>query len=325
MKGITIGVLRGGPSTEYDVSLKTGAGVLDSLRHSGAKTKDIVISKQGKWLCDGFPCAPAAALEGIDVAFIALHGEFGEDGKVQRILEQFAVPYTGSGPYASALAMNKVLTKDQVHTIGIRTAQHMLIRRDGRPDPIDTAHAIAELFGPEYVVKPLRGGSSIDTQIAHNPGQLAQLITSLLKNYEEVLVEERIIGKEATVGVLENFRGNPLYVLPVIEILPPQGADFFDYSNKYNGATEEICPGRFSDSERKELQEAALAVHTKLALRHYSRSDFILTNDGPVFLEVNTLPGLTSESLLPRSLEAVGSSYDELINHLVQLALAKKR
>ena len=321
MKGLKVAVLRGGPSAEYEVSLQTGSSVLITLEQSGFAVRDIVISRHGVWLVDGFPIQPHTALEGVDVAFLALHGEYGEDGGVQRMLERFCVPYTGSEPYPSAIAMNKVLTKDHIQPHGVRTAKHMLIRRSGRPDPVDTAYGINELFGPQFFVKPLRGGSSIDTQVALNVGQLAQVLTSLLQKYDDILVEERIIGREATVGILEDFRGERCYTMPVIEIRPPATNAFFDYTSKYNGSTEEICPGNFTASERKALQSAALTVHKTLGLRHYSRSDFIVTPDGPVFLEVNTLPGLTTESLFPKAVDAVGSSYQELIRHLLQLAL----
>lgn len=313
-------VLRGGPSAEYDVSLRTGASVLSALEASGMYVRDIVISRTGQWLVDGFVRQPQAALAGIDVAFIALHGAYGEDGSLQRILEAFNIPYTGSQPYSSAIAMNKILTKEHVAPHNVRTAKHMLVRRSGRPDPVDTAYGIAELFGPQYFLKPLRGGSSIDTQVALDVGQLAQALTALLKTHEEVMVEERVIGREATVGILEDFRGERWYKMPVIEIKPAVTTTFFNYQSKYDGSTEEICPGNFTEKERAALYEAALTAHTVLGLRHYSRSDFIVTPEGPVFLEVNTLPGLTSESLFPKAVHAVGSTYTELVQHLVQLA-----
>lgn len=318
-------VLRGGPSSEYEVSLATGAGVHKALQSKGLFSKDVVISTLGEWIVDGRVRSPEQALVDVDVVFIALHGEYGEDGTVQRILERNCIPYTGSGPMSSAIAMNKTFTKAQLKELGIKMPKHMRITRDGLTDPVRTAESICKLFGPQFFVKPERGGSSVATYLVRSEAELAQFILKALESAPEVLVEERIIGKEATVGVLENFRGDSLYLLPPIEIIPPQEADFFDYANKYSGSTQEICPGNFSKSEKTELMQLAELVHQTLNLRHYSRSDFIVAADGIYFLEVNTLPGLTAESLFPKAVEAVGSCYADLIAHLIDLAIQTKR
>ncbi len=320
MQSITVAVLRGGPSSEYAVSLETGRGVLTALEEANFHTKDVTITQTGDWLVDGFHRQPEQVLQGVDVAFIALHGAYGEDGQVQRLLERFAVPYTGSRPYPSAIAMNKLMTKQLVERIGIKVPKHLLVKRESNGNPLDTAHAVTQLFGPQYVLKPLSGGSSIDTITATTVPELARAMKELLERHDEVLIEERIIGREATVGVVENYRGERLYRMPVVEIVPPAEKDFFDNEAKYNGTTEEICPGRFTRAEREALHELTDRVHTALELRHYSRSDFIITPEGPVFLEVNTLPGLTGESLFPKALEAVGGTYHELIEHLIKLA-----
>ena len=320
MNVTNVAVLRGGPSTEYDVSMQTGAGVLNALADSKIKTKDIVISRNGDWLLDGFHKTPEHALFGVDVVFIALHGEYGEDGTVQRLLDRFCIPYTGTGAYASAIAMNKELTKDHLKDSGIKTARHMRITRKGVTDASQTARNINELFGTKYIVKPTFGGSSIGTKIANNPHELGVVIADLLKDHDDLMVEEYVTGKEATVGILENYRDKELYDLPVIEIVPPAGSDFFEADVKYSGTTEEICPGRFGKEEKETLAKAAQLVHQTLNLRHYSRSDFIVSDDGIYFLEVNTLPGLTAESLFPKSIEAVGGSYTDLVQHLIEQA-----
>lgn len=178
---------------------------------------------------------------------------------------------------------------------------------------------VCELFGPEYVIKPIGGGSSIGVVMA-NQSNLLALVLSSLEECNEIIVEQRIVGKEATVGILEDFREQKYYQLPPVEIVPPASATFFNAEVKYNGQTEEICPGRFSKDEKSKLLEMAQEVHDVLGLRQYSRSDFIVAADGIYFLEVNTLPGLTSESLFPKSMEAVGSSYKELVLHLLETA-----
>jgi D-alanine-D-alanine ligase len=261
---------------------------------------------------------PESALVDVDVVFIALHGSYGEDGTVQRILERLNIPYTGSGSYASAIAMNKALTKDYLkkHSDSVKMAPHLKLTRSGISNLAQTVESIGELFGPEYVIKPVGGGSSIGTILTNRVGLLKSIQDSLAA-HEEVLVEQRIIGKEATVGILEDFRNTRYYQLPAIEIVPPPSAQFFSADVKYSGETEEICPGRFSKDEKQELSALAQEVHQLLGLRQYSRSDFIVASDGIYFLEVNTLPGLTSQSLFPRSMEAVGSSYKELVNHLI--------
>jgi len=315
-----VAVLRGGPSAEYDISMLTGLGVLKALAELGIKTKDVVITRSGHWLVEGFHRKPEDILFGVDVVFLALHGAYGEDGTVQRLLERLSIPYTGSGPYASSIAMNKEMTKSYLEDVNIQTAPHRRVLREDVKDTMQTALAISELFGPSYVVKPTSGGSSIGTKLAHNPHELGAVLKELLVDNEDLLVEEYIKGKEATVGVLENFREQKLYHLPVIEIIPPESAGFFAADVKYTGTTNEICPGRFTKKEKEDMAKAAQVVHQTLGLRHYSRSDFIVAADGIYFLEVNTLPGLTSESLFPKSIEAVGGDYKGLIAHLVTQA-----
>ncbi len=322
-----VAILRGGTSSEYDVSMQTGAGVLKALLDTPTVTKDIIISKSGEWIFNGFVKSPEQLLTDIDVVFIALHGSYGEDGTVQRILERLSLPYTGSGSYASAIAMNKVLTKEHIrqHTDAILMAPHIKLTRDGVSNLVQTAASITTLFGPEYVIKPISGGSSIGTVMC-DQASLYRTLATALENYEEVIVEKRIYGKEATVGILEDFRDQKFYQLPAIEIVPPPRASFFSDDVKYSGETDEICPGRFSPEEKETLLSVARDVHTILGLKQYSRSDFMVANDQPgqkggvYFLEVNTLPGLTSQSLFPKSMEAVGSSYKELVLHLLNTA-----
>lgn len=313
-----IAVLRGGPSTEYEVSLQTGAGAITALQELGYDVRDVIISRTGEWLVQGFSRSPHQALLGVDAVFIGLHGAYGEDGTVQRILSRLNIPFTGSEAYASALAMNKVLTKEYLKKVSDRITMvpHLRIHKDAEAQMHRLITSIHERFGPDYVVKPVSGGSSIGTRMA-TAENLHSVIREVLAENDEVLVEKRIRGKEATVGVLEGFRNERVYALPAIEIVPPQ-EDFFSYDAKYSGQAQEVCPGCFSKDEKKALEEYAKEVHELLGLRHYSRSDFMVADDGIYFLEVNTLPGLTTQSLFPKAMEAVGSSYRELIDHLVR-------
>jgi D-alanine-D-alanine ligase len=221
---------------------------------------------------------------------------------------------------ASAIAFNKELTKRTLMPHGIKMPRHRKVTRADleylTPDEIEL---IFTEVGEELFVKPISDGSSLGAQYVPNETVLTAALDALLADYEEVMVEQFIRGREATVGVLSDFRDQPLYVLPVIEIVPPDG-ESFSYENKYNGRTQEIVPGRFSFTEKAMLSEAAELVHRALDCDHYSRSDFIVRDGDIYFLEVNTLPGLTRESLFPKASAAVGLEFPQLIEHLVENA-----
>ncbi len=316
MKNLRVAVLRGGPSEEYDVSMRTGAEVIAALRHRDVPVTDVIINKKGEWMVHGFTTEPKALAVVADVAFIALHGQYGEDGTVQRVLDSAGVPYTGSRAYPSALTMNKILTKDVLRSAGVKTPPHLRVTRSST-DVRRVATTIESLFGPTYIVKPVNSGSSVSTYKASGVHELVRALEGALRDRDEVLVEKYIKGREATVGVVEGLRGESFYRLPTVEIVPPASHGFFAADVKYTGATEEICPGRFSRQEKEELEDAALKAHNLLGLSHYSRSDFMVADDGVYFLETNTLPGLTRESLLPKALAAVGHSYDDFVMHLI--------
>lgn len=312
-----VAVLRGGPSEEYAVSMQTGQAVLRALDELKHPYKDVVITKQGDWLQSGYVRSPKQILDTVDIVFIAMHGTYGEDGQIQRILERLGIPYIGTRSLASGIAFNKELTKQTLKPHGLKMPRH---RRYSRTELDRLSEEIPHIFeeiGTELFVKPLANGSSLGAQYIPHEAALTIALTELLKTYEHVLIEEFIRGKEATVGVLDHFRNEPSYVLPVIEIIPPHGNPFFTHENKYNGTTEEICPGRFSYQEKSLLAEAALLAHQVIDCKDYSRSDFIVRNGEVYFLEVNTLPGLTTESLYPKAAAAVGLEFPELISHLV--------
>ena len=325
MSKTRVAVLRGGPSEEFDVSLRTGECMLEALSAARHHPLDIVITKSGEWLLSGRVRAPEDILAHTDVALLALHGQFGEDGGVQRLLERHGVPFTGSGSYASAIAMNKAITKDLVRHHGVKVPKHMVVGSSARDNTIGMAHSIKALFGSKYIIKPVSSGSSIGVRLAKNVEELSLALGELLATYDSVLVEEYVEGKEATCGVIENFRGEKIYALPVVEIVPPAEAGFFAAHVKYTGATEEICPARFTTKEKQDIEQLSKTIHRELGLSHYSRSDFIVAKDGIYFLEVNTLPGLTKESLFPKALTAIGAKYEDFINHLLTVAGEKRR
>src|SRR5690606_25266920 len=202
----------GGPSDEYEVSMRTGSEVLSALNRQNVPATDIIVNKQGEWVVHGFVKDPSSALMAADVVFVALHGAYGEDGSVQRILDRVGIPYTGSRAYPSSLAMNKILSKDVLRAAGVKIAPHMRVNRE-HSDVRRVAASLDSLFGPSFVVKPVNGGSSIDTYIVHGMHELVRALQESFKKRSEVLVEKYIKGKEATVGVVEGLRGTPHYVL----------------------------------------------------------------------------------------------------------------
>lgn len=281
---------------------------------------DVFIDKSGVWHIQGIPHEPHQALKKIDVAFNAMHGEYGEDGKVQKILDTFSIPYTGSKTLASALGMNKVLAKKIFKSHNIKTPYFKVESKNEDIDKI--ASKLFNTFSIPAVVKPISSGSSVGVSIAYDFQDLKKALVKAFEYSETVLVEEYIKGREATCGVVDKFRGDDFYSLLPIEILKPEKSDFFDYEAKYCGSSQEICPGNFSQSEKQAIQDLAISAHKALGLRHYSRSDFIISpRRGIYILEVNTLPGLTEESLLPKSLNAIGCSMSDFLDHLITMAL----
>ena len=319
MSQIRVGILRGGPSSEYEVSLKTGGSVLKHLPAQYHK-EDILITKDGLWHFRGEPITPENLSHHIDVAFLCLHGEYGEDGQVQKILESIDLPYTGSGSLASAISMNKLHAKKYLSPHGIKMARH--IHASAGDNPLEKAHETFLKFAPPYIVKPADRGSSVGLFIVKNTQDLPAAISNCLEYSDSVLIEEFIRGKEATCGVVENMRGSHIYALMPVEIRP-KNRDVFDYDAKYLGQSEEICPGNFTEAEKSEIMRLAGVAHQHLGLKHYSRSDFIVSPRGIYYLETNTLPGLTDQSLLPKELAAAGIQYPDFLDHLIKLAMGK--
>ena len=321
MQKLRVGVLRGGPSSEYDISLKTGSEILTHLPRTKYDVKDVFIDRQGTWHMRGMPMEPHRALSQLDIAFLALHGAYGEDGQIQRLLDAHAIPYTGTGSLGSAVAMNKHLAKSRLAPSNIRMPFGVVVAYEDVND-----QSIVDLFRrlPQpSVIKPLASGSSVGVTIAFTFDDFRRGIGKAFVDADRILIEEYIRGREATCAVVEKFRDEELYALPEIEIIPNKENKFFDFQAKYEGASQEICPGNFDRSVKQEIGRLAKLVHKELGLRHYSRSDFIVTPRGVYFLEVNTLPALTQMSLTPKAIAAVGCKFPDFLDHLVTLAYRK--
>jgi D-alanine-D-alanine ligase len=317
---IRVGVLRGGPSPEYEVSLKTGQNILKNLEEKYIPI-DIFISKEGIWHENGFEKNHENILKKIDLAINGMHGTYGEDGTIQKLFEAFNVPYTGSNSISSNICMNKVLSKKIYERNGIKTPFYMSI-----PFENLSRQAILEVYKnvpAPFVVKPSSSGSSVGVHIAYSLAELEEAVVASSHHSPAVLIEEMIKGKEATCGVIDGFRNLEYYPLLPIEIRHKK--DFFDYDAKYSdSATEEICPGNFNQEESDKIKQFSIDAHKALGLRHYSRSDFIIHPKRGIFiLETNSLPGLTEQSLIPKSLNAIGSNLKEFLNHIIDLTRNK--
>jgi D-alanine-D-alanine ligase len=253
----------------------------------------------------------------VDVAFLALHGRFGEDGTMQGTLDLLGVPYVGSGTLASALAMDKVMAKKVLAADGVPVPRGLALDRaafEAAPEAESSRAAAAFL---PAVTKPARQGSSIGMSLVENVAEMRGALEKAFAHDARVLVEERLFGTELTVGVLGNAK---VYALPVVEIVSKK--KFFDYEAKYDPElSDEICPARISEEAAARAQELALRAHRSLGCRGLSRVDMILTAAGPVVLEVNTMPGMTINSLLPKAAKAAGIAFPELLDRLVRLAL----
>jgi D-alanine-D-alanine ligase len=294
----TITVLLGGSSKEREVSLRTGVAVARALRSVGHTVLEL--DPQGAdW------SLPAAT----DVVFLALHGTYGEDGTVQERLEHLGVPYTGSGPEASRMAFDKVLTKERCRRQGLTTPRFLVIEQPGQPWPPG--------WEPPVVLKPVCQGSSVGLRFVEDRESWAAALEESFQHDARVLVEPKILGREITVGLLDH------QALPIVEIRPRQGA--YDYQNKYTaGATDYLCPAPLDEALTRRIQADALQAFQILGCRDYGRVDMMVAGDGTAYiLEINTLPGMTETSLLPKAAAAAGLSYAELCQQMVDLALRR--
>jgi len=292
-------VLLGGPSAEREVSLRSGAAVARALRGLGWRVDEV--DPIGAWSID----------PGVEAVFIALHGTFGEDGTIQAILEEKGLAYTGCGIEASRLAFDKVLTKKLLLARGVPTARHVVVGDPGTP--------WIPGWKPPLVVKPVRQGSSVGLRFVNREEDWPDAIQECLKHDTEALIEERILGREVTVGLLDDLN------LPVVEVRPKHGA--YDYRSKYTpGETDYLCPAPFEPATTARLQAAGRAAFDAIGGRDYARVDIMVRDDGePFVLEVNTLPGMTETSLLPKAAAAAGIGFSSLCERMMELALRRRK
>ncbi len=320
MTRTSVGILRGGTSSEYSLSLKTGATMLSALPEEKYDVRDILIDRSGIWHMRGIPTDPARVLSQIDVVLNALHGGIGEDGTVQRVLERFGIPYAGSRPFPSAVSLNKIRARELFQKAGITIPRGVAFTLENEMDTREMADAVFRQFSPPYLVKPPSEGAGSGIVYVATIIELPDAIGDILDAYGAALIEEYLLGDEVTVGIVEDFRGEELYALPPAHIEIPEGYTHLTLDHHEGGHIRHITPSRFSHSEKGALEAIARAAHKALRLSHFSRADIIVTRRGPNLLEVNAIPGLYQGAAFPPMLESVGSSTREFLEHAIALA-----
>lgn len=344
-------VLAGGLSTERDVSIKTGSMVAKALRENGHRVilLDVFMGYKEKEedLGDVFAIADSIGIKSediptvapdlkavkesradksdcffgpnviqicrkSDIVFMALHGENGENGKVQAAFDLFGIKYTGSDYLSSAIAMNKNMAKKFFASAGVPSPKSVAMTKETRNDDPEALG-----ISLPVVVKPCAGGSSIGVTIARTPEEYVKSLDEAFRWEDNLIIEEYVKGREFSVGVIEGK------ALPIIEIAPLEG--FYDYKNKYKaGSAVETCPAVLSEDETRTMQEYAVKAAEAIGLTTYSRTDFLIREDGNMFcLESNTLPGMTPTSLLPQEAKVIGMNFNELCDYLIEISLKK--
>jgi D-alanine-D-alanine ligase len=296
-----IAVLMGGPGSERDVSLATGHGVSKALRSLGADVVEVDVHDEN-----------FALPKDVDLAFITIHGTFGEDGQLQEILEERGVPYTGDGVEASRAAFDKILSKEKFREYDVVTPEWEVIKAGQRPT-----------ISVPLVVKPARQGSTVGVVIVKDASELDSAMAEAAKYDRKLLIEKFVSGRELTIGILGDL------ALPILEIIPKGG--FYDFNNKYpflnpqaGGAAEHVCPAKIDPNNAKQIQKQALHAFRALGLVVYGRVDVLLPDSGnPFVLEVNTIPGMTEASLLPEAAAAAGINYVDLCARIIALSRAR--
>lgn len=320
-KNIKIGVLRGGPSHQYDISLKSGAHVLNNLP-SGLNPLDIFISRDGIWHVQGVSREPEKILRNVDVVWNALHGSFGEDGKIQKILKTLGINHTGSDTFGSALAINKNLSRKVLskHNFKIPFSTVMLPHENTYPN----LNELFRSFPQPSIIKPLTGGSSIGVTIAYNFDDFKKGIERALLFSGGALIEEYIHGVEVVCSVIDNQDGTTSYALQPLSIKKSEKNSHYSFEMKLSDELDYLSDEDLLHEEKKMIQEQAILAHRALGLRHYSSADFIIHPKRGIFiLEVNSLPQFTTNSPLSISLKKSGIEFSDFIDHVVALSLKK--
>lgn len=330
---LNIAVLVGGPSPEHEISLKTGAMILKSLDKNKYRAQRVLITPRERWIFKNKTPAlnTREALrrlksEKVDVAFVAIHGAYGEDGTIQKLLNGAHIPYTGSGLMASRRAIDKLQSATRFAECGL-TIPRFINFSYGRwqAEPQKLTRAIEKSLQFPCVIKPHNGGSSIGVTMVKAPAMLPGAIQEAARYSDKIIAQKYIKGREVTCAILDEGGNKKPLALPPTEIIP-KTRKFFDYHAKYTPCeTEEITPPRLPHKTIKKIQRAARTAHAALNCSGMSRTDMIVYKDDIYVLETNTIPGMTETSLYPQAAAAVGISFSELLDRIIQSALNKKK
>ncbi|MCL5007031.1 MAG: D-alanine--D-alanine ligase [Patescibacteria group bacterium] len=315
MRKLSVAVLFGGPSPEHEISVLSGRRVLADLSPEKYEAIPVHIRRDGKW-----PVELEEIRNKADVMFVALHGKYGEDGAVQDLLEHFDLPYTGSGALASALGMNKIFSYRLFKAVGLNVPRFVIISR--YESGWRKGYPLSVPLDLPLIVKPADQGSSLGVSLVRRAEDLWTAVEKALNLSKEAIVQEYVDGTEIAGSVLEV--GEKVEPLQPLQVIP--AGEFFDYRSKYHSTETEERPVSFADSVADDIRRSAVRAHKAIGAYGFSRSDFILTADGKLFiLETNTLPGLTENSLFPKAASASGIPFPLLLDTIIEQALLRKR
>ena len=320
MSRLKVGVLRGGISEEYDVSLKTGGAVLAGLNPGHYEPIDMLVTKDGNWHYRGLPIKPADLVSEVDVVFNCLHGKYGEDGQVSQLLTDLQIPYIGSTAKPSAIAFAKDQGYNLARAAGVKTPFGYVINSEyGEGENL--APKIFSKLAPPWLVKPNNSGSSFGVTFVRYLKDLGAAIDEALRFSDTVIIEEYIKGQEVTIGVIDNFRNEPHYTTLPVGLRRKGQYEVYDYDKKYNPDFILDTPAKLLPAEKEAVKLAAQKLHQTFDLKSLARFDFIISPRGLYFLEVNTLPALDPNSTFIQGAEATGIKSGELFDHLITQAL----
>lgn len=338
-----VGVIRGNLNNRTKNSLENGSRVisyfsLDQIKNF-YKPVDIFIDQGEKWYLNGVLTNLDKIAEQVDVAINTIYGDFGEDGKIQQILDELNIPYVGSDSVTSVLSYDKNSTKTALSNLKIRNPRHLLfpayfkdldssqneseIKEQKKEYAANKARDVWAKLSPPWIIKPLTGGSSLGVIVCNSIDDLVQAFLAGVEADISLIAEEYIKGQEGSIISINNFRGQDIYTFPPVEIILPKGKAFCDNELKNSGQMKIVCPGNFPTSLSKEIEKIARQIHRELNLRHYSKIDFIVNRNGIYIIEVNTIPEYQDNSALNNSLLSVGSNMVEFLIHSIDMALAK--
>ncbi len=311
-----IGIIRGGVSPQYDFSLKSGASIARAIQDSGFEVVDMLLDKGGILHIKGVPSDLEKTRHTVDLVWNALHGDFGEDGNLQKLLDNYEIPYLASSFASSALSFDKVRAKEHAKSLGIKTPTYISLKNDLSTSTKEIVSSIYKNMAPPWVIKPIYGSSSINTFFAFTLSELFDVVEKIFDNKDKFLVEQYIFGTEVAVGVIENFRNKEKYILPIVDIKTGD-REVLSPETRLRGNYVSL-PSILKIQNKEEINKLAEMIHSTLGAKDYSQSEFVVDRFGNVwFLEIDTHPNLYEGTPFQESLKHVGGSLEEFVKSIV--------